>query len=64
MAKGESEEGLESLLLLVFIVCIRCPIKDSFIRCIMNLSERAQTELMRIIQDWQGDEADEKDEDS
>jgi chromosome segregation ATPase len=30
----------------------------------MNLSESAQTELMRIIQDWQSDEAEQKEDDS
>lgn len=64
MAKGESEEGLESLLLLVFIACIRCPFKEEFIKCIMKLSERAQTELMRIIQDWQTDEPERNEDDS
>jgi hypothetical protein len=53
IAKGESEDGLEVLLHLVFIVCIRCPAKDTFIHCIMKLPSHAQMELMQIIQDWQ-----------
>jgi hypothetical protein len=64
VAKGQSEEGLESLLLLVFIVCLRCPIKDNFIHCIMKLSNGAQMELMQIIQDWQIIEAEDKEDES
>lgn len=30
----------------------------------MSLSEGAQTELMRIIQDWQSDEVEQKEDDS
>ena len=44
---------MTTLLHLVFIVCIRCPIKDTFISCIMSLPNEAQEELMQIIKDWQ-----------
>lgn len=62
MAKGESEEGLESLLLLVFIACIRCPLKQTFIQSIMSLPSALQLELMQIIQEWQTAEEPEKEE--
>lgn len=51
MSQGKSEEGLETLLHLVFIVCIQSSIKSEFIPCIMQLSSQAQKELMEIIQE-------------
>ena len=51
MAQGKTEEGLETLLHLVFLVCIQSELRSEVIPCIMNFPSSAQNELMMIIKE-------------
>jgi hypothetical protein len=51
MAQGKTQEGLETLLHLVFIVCIQSSIRSEVIPCIMKFPSSAQNELMMIIKE-------------
>ena len=60
MAKGEAEEGLESLLHLVFIACIESNLKGEAVGSIMQLPGEAQAALMSIVQEVQPAETEER----
>jgi hypothetical protein len=64
MSQGKSEEGLQTLLHLVFIICIQSAIKSEFIPSIMKLPSEAQQELMMIIQDSAVEREDEDERDN
>lgn len=64
MGQGKSEEGLQTLLHLVFIVCIQSTIKEEFIPAIMQLPSSSQKELMMIIQESTADREEEDERDN